>query len=142
MTSLVPSRPITLPWVTLRPTAGNSTVTGDLGLTGSALLRVDDDRTLVVDGNANLTGGTLQFFPLAQGFFDVLDVAGDAVVTCAFGGASSLSRFRVGGSWTSSARTCGIAGDLRAAARAFPPASVTWAKNGCPCLRPDHSLAS
>jgi len=77
-------------------------VTGDLTMTGGAL-RLLDDATLDVGGDALLTGGLLEWLPQAVGGDEVLAVAGDVTITTGIGAASDQSRLRVGGDWTSDA---------------------------------------
>ncbi|MEM7308326.1 MAG: hypothetical protein AAF682_16725 [Planctomycetota bacterium] len=80
--------------------AQDSTVTGDVTLTGGTL-RIFDDATLHVLGNADLIGGTLTWFSVDQGGDDVLDVDGNVVCTAGAGNTTPSSVFRCAGDWTS-----------------------------------------
>jgi len=79
----------------------NTTVTGDLTMTGGTVA-VLDNATLSVAGDASLTGGQLTFVGLTAGA-EVLDVDGDATVTAAAGGTSSATTIRCAGNWSSDA---------------------------------------
>ncbi len=94
-------------------TSQNATIAGDLALTGAATLLIDNDSTLMVGGDANLSGGTLRWFGTPSGFQDILEVAGNATVTSTYGGGSSLARFRVGGDWSSTAAFSPTAGAVQ-----------------------------
>ena len=78
----------------------DSTVTGDLSMTGGQL-QILDNATLSVGGNASLTGGTLGFTSAFAGQ-EVLDIDGNAIVTSSAGSTSADTLIRVDGDWTSS----------------------------------------
>jgi hypothetical protein len=87
-----------------------STVTGGLGLVGGTL-RVLDNASLIVGGDAVLLGGTLAFESTFPGS-EILDVGGNALVTCTAGAFSPDVRILCAGDWTSSAAFQPAAGSV------------------------------
>ena len=77
-------------------TARDSTVTGDLGMTGGSIV-VGQDQLVRVDGDANLTGGTLGWVSDASGGEDVLEVGGNVVLGAGSGDTTANSVLRCGG---------------------------------------------
>lgn len=125
----------------LRVSAGTTTVldadvTGALELTGGTLL-ISDDATLSVAGNADLTGGSLAFHPVAAFFSEVLDVEGDVTVAGASATTTTaLSRIECAGNWSSDAGF--VMGDGRVVLDGAGPLTV----GGLGARFPDLEIAS
>jgi hypothetical protein len=86
----------------------DSSIAGDIGLTGGEL-RILDNATLTVAGDATLTGGTLSWESLFAGN-ETLDVNGNVTITAAAGSTSDTVRMICGGNWSSSAAFAPSAG--------------------------------
>ena len=82
-------------------TALDTHLTGDLALLGGEL-RIQDNATLEVDGDASFTGGVLAFDDTTGGT-EVLDVDGKLTGTTAVGTTSGNTRIFAQGDWSSNA---------------------------------------
>ncbi|MEM7310906.1 MAG: hypothetical protein AAF682_29825 [Planctomycetota bacterium] len=82
--------------------AETSTVTGDLALVAGTL-RILNDQTLTVQGNATLAGGLISWFPTATGADEVLLVEGDVLCNVGIELESTSARFVCRGTWASNA---------------------------------------
>jgi len=87
-----------------------SAVSGDLELSGGTL-QLLDNATLLVGGNAQLDAGTLSFQSAFAGN-EILDIGGDAVVSCSAGAFSDSVRILCAGDWTSGASFVPTAGSV------------------------------
>ncbi len=81
-----------------------SSILGDVELNGAtATLRINNNATLSVGGNADLLLGSLSFFVVADATPDVLDVEGDMDVQVGVSTSSTDAAIRVAGNWLSDA---------------------------------------
>lgn len=88
----------------------DSTVTGNLDMTGGTLSLLDD-QTCTVGGNMTLTAGTLDMISSGLATPDELfDVAGDVTITATAGTMTDDSRIDCGGAWSSTAAWAPSAG--------------------------------
>lgn len=76
-----------------------SDIAGNLAMTGGSLT-IQDNQTLTVGGNANLTAGTLGFDDQSAGN-ETLDVEGDIILSAASGLSSGSTRIFCAGDWSS-----------------------------------------
>jgi len=86
----------------------DSTVTGDLSMSGGQIV-LGDDQTLSVGGSASLLGGTLAFQNSLPGL-QLIDVEGDAALACSAGTMTGESRIECAGNWSSDAAWTPLAG--------------------------------
>ncbi len=86
-------------------------VTGDLELAGGEL-RVRNDQTLVVDGDATFAAGTLSWHATPDGTPEVIDVEGNVTATAAAGSTSADSELYAAGDWTSDGAFAPAAGTV------------------------------
>ncbi|MEM7305501.1 MAG: hypothetical protein AAF682_02465 [Planctomycetota bacterium] len=111
-----------------------TTVRGDLSMTSGGLV-IKDDQTLLVEGDASISFGLLEFESGAPGL-ETFQVEGDMTLLGESGSTSPQSRIEVRGNWTSSSNWAPVDGRV-----VLAPAAVATLGGTDPIL-PGLELAS